>query len=148
MSNTLQYESDSIGYNVNKDTQKEGTMPTDTLQDLGEDIRIHATDAILERKSDLFGMVKIYPPVADPKEWAEHSWLLTTDTDAEGNKPGLNVRIKAKYVSEVLERPHFLNTWHKFGEADREPEPTKEHQKWDIEVPDRKVEEKDFTFDD
>jgi len=140
--------SDQSGYNIDNDTrEEEGAMPTDTLQELGDNVQLHDAEPIMERKSDLFGMVRVYPPSADPKEWADHSWLLTTEHDEEKNPPGLSVRLKAKYVKECFERPYFINDFHRFGTDDHEQVKIME-EKWDIEIPDRNVKPKDFTFDD
>lgn len=108
-------DSDRVGYTISKDTQKEGTMPTDSLQDLGENIRVHASDPILERKSDMHGWIRIYPPSSDPAEWASHSWLLTTERDANDRSlNGVSERIKAEAVLTCFARPHFINEGHKF----------------------------------
>lgn len=124
-------------------------MPTDTLQDLGENIRVHANEPILERESDIHGLVRIYPPSAEPNEWADHSWLLTTEKDAtDGSLAGVSERIKAKYVRDVFERPHFLRECHRFGQPDCVEEVKPEPEKWDIEIPDRTIKHKDFKFDD
>ena len=140
---------DPLGYNKYKDTQKEGTMPTDTLQDLGENIRVHAQDPILERMSDMHGWVRVYPPAVDPNEWADHSWLLTTDKNAQdGTVRGLSERIKAKYVQVCFERPHFIRECHKFGNPDCVEDVKPDPEAWEVEVPDRTVNHKDFTFDD
>ena len=133
---------------INTTVPKEGKMPTDTLQDLEENTRLHAADPILEKKSDLFGWVKIYPPVAPSSEWKDHSWLLTTEYDTTKNPPGLSVRIKAKYVGEVFERPHFIYVHHKFGEPDLSIEQVESPKPTKIEIPDRTVVQKDFTFED
>jgi hypothetical protein len=124
-------------------------MPTDTLQDLGENIEVHAADFILERRSDMHGYVRVYPPAAEPSEWANHSWLITTTRNAEdGSDRGLSERIKAKYVQVCYDRPHFIRGCHKFGQPDCPEEVKPEERDWNIEVPDRKVEKKNFTFDD
>lgn len=92
-------------------------MPTNALQDLGDNARAHASEPILVRDSDLFGAVKVYPPAVDPKDWANHSWLLTTEHDADKNPPGMAVRIKASVVTECFERPHFIDERHMFDKS-------------------------------
>ena len=124
-------------------------MPTDSLQDLGENIRVHAQDPILERKSDMHGMIRVYPPAVEPSQWADHSSLLTTEKDkSDGTLRGLSERIKAKYVRVCYDRPHFIRDCHKFGNPDCKEDVRPEPESWSVDIPDRTVEKKNFTFDD
>lgn len=108
---------------------------------------IHATEPILERTSDLYGLVCVYPPTSDPHMWASLSWLLTTSTDPDDGR-GLNVLLKSKYVTECFERPHFINTYHQFGQPDPKYVPKKVEQRKETDIPDRTIKHKDFTFED
>lgn len=109
--------SDGIEYNKTNDIHtKEGDMPTNALQDLSDNARRHASEPILERKSDLFGYIRVYPPATEPTTWASHSWLLTTEFDGTKNPPGMSVKLKAECVMECYERPHFVFDYHKFVE--------------------------------
>lgn len=109
---------DGIGYNSSKDTQTEdGDMPTNSLQELGDNVRDHASDPIMERKSDSYGWIRVYPPSTDPNDWHKHSFLLTTEYDEKKNPPGMSVRLKSSAVTECYERPHFIQDRHKFEES-------------------------------
>lgn len=124
-------------------------MPTDTLHDLGDNARDHAVEPIMERDSDMHGKVRLYPPSASPKEWADYSWLLTTEKNPDdGTLRGVTERIKAKYAVECFERPHFIHEYHLFGTPDHEEVPKEPEKKWNIEIPDRNIKHKDFKFDD
>lgn len=124
-------------------------MPTDTLNDLGENIRVHASDPILERRSDMHGWIRVYPPAAEPSEWGNFSWLITTEKDKQdGTLRGLSERIKYKYVRVCFDRPHFIRDCHKWGNPDCAEEAKPEPETWSVDIPDRTVEKKNFTFDD
>lgn len=103
-----------IGYTISNDTEKEEGMNTTSLQELSDNAREHASEPILERKSDSYGLIRVYPPAAAPSEWDKYSWLLTTEYDTSKNPPGISVRLKAQYVTECYERPHFILDKHKF----------------------------------
>lgn len=143
----------TIRYNIDNTngvpTESETDMPNSTtFEDIGDNAQAHAAEPIMERQSDVHGTVRVYPPSAEPKEWANHSWLLTTEKNAaDGSLRGISERIKAKFVQECFDRPHFIHDYHRFGNPDPEIV-VKEEKKWNIEVPDRKVVHKDFTFDD
>lgn len=91
-------------------------MPTNALQDLSDNARRHASEPILERKSDIFGYIRVYPPATEPSTWGTQSWLLTTEYDEGKNPPGMAVKLKAEAVMECYERPHFVFDHHKFVE--------------------------------
>ena len=99
---------------------------------------LHSEDAILSKKSDLYGMVEIFPPNAPTEEWPELSFLLLTEKGPKDRPAPVRATIKAKYISEVFARPHFLSPHHMFGTDDKAeyiPEPEKE---WaPIEKPER-----------
>ena len=71
----------------------------------------------MERKSDIYGYIRVYPPATEPTTWASHSWLLTTEYDEGKNPPGISVKLKAEAVIECYERPHFIFDKHKFVES-------------------------------
>ena len=109
--------SNQSGYNIDNDTrEEEGAMPTDTLQELGELTKLHASEPILERKSDTHGLIRVYPPAAPASEWADRSWLLTTEFDEAKNPPGISERLKAECVTECYVRPYFISDTHRFVE--------------------------------
>lgn len=90
-------------------------MPTSTLREFDEHVRLHASEPILERRSHMHGTIRVYPPAADPSEWADHSWLITTEGTAD--VPGISARIKAESVPYCYDRPHFVDARHKFVET-------------------------------
>lgn len=105
-------------YNYSNDSRPEDSdMPTKSMQHLGDDGNEHSSDPILERKSDSYGLVRVYPPAVDPKEWADRSFLLTTEYDEGKNPPGIAVKLKASAVFECFERPHFIDDRHKFSDT-------------------------------
>jgi len=99
---------------------------------------LHSKDPILSKRSDLYGMVEIFPPNAPTDEWSNLSFLVITAKGTKNRPEAIRATIKAKYVSEVFARPYFLSTYHLFGTDDKpevEVEPEKE---WaPIEKPDR-----------
>lgn len=90
-------------------------MPTSTLQEFDENIRLHASEPIMERRSHMHGTIRVYPPAADPSEWANHSWLITTEGTVD--VPGIAERIKAEAVHYCYGRPHFVDKSHRFEET-------------------------------
>lgn len=118
------------------------------LQELHEDSKpTNSDDPILERTSDVYGWVRVFPPTAtDKAEWAKLPWLLLTQKGPDA-KP-VEAELKAWAVMECFERPHFISSYHMFGNPDPAKVEAKEPEKWNIEIPDRKVEHKDFRFDD
>ena len=73
-----------------------------------------STDPILERKTDMCGIIAVYPPDAEPHLWGSLPWKLTTER--MGQDGPLTVHLAAKYVSESFERPWFINAKHMFSE--------------------------------
>jgi len=93
-------------------------MPEATLSDMEAGIReLHTNDPILTKKSHIYGEVKVYPPNADPSEWAMMSWLLTTEHDEHKEQPGLRKFLRADAVSRCFDRPHFIGKEHLFVPA-------------------------------
>jgi len=92
-------------------------MPTNTLQDIGDSVRLHAKEPILERRCDMYGQIKVFPPAVDPADWANHSWLITSETDNKGNPPGIREHIKASVVWECWQRIYFIGDRHRFQES-------------------------------
>lgn len=74
----------------------------------------HDQEPILSQKSFKFGMVNIYAPNADPEQWGDLPWLLTSEFDADRNPPGMRIEIKAECVMACLERPYFIGPQHMF----------------------------------
>lgn len=117
LSESKMHPSDGVGYNKDNDTPKEGDMPTDLH--MGADTKVHADDPIMTRTSHMHGKICVFPPASDPSTWADSSWLLTTEKDAnDSSLRGLTVEIKAKYVKAVYTRPHFIHEYHRFGTPD------------------------------
>jgi hypothetical protein len=95
---------------------------------------LHSIDPIMSKKTDLFGRVDVFPPSDDPAQWGILSFLVISEHGVDGeDSRGLKEYIKAKYIHQVFERPHFINDYMRFGHEDRkeyEPEPEKE---WNIQ---------------
>lgn len=96
---------------------KEVPMP-DATKKAKEVTALHAIEPILSKKTDLFGKVDVFPPNAEPSQWSILSFLLVSDHSPDDG-PGLKLHIKAKYIWECFERPHFIADHHKFGHADK-----------------------------
>jgi len=106
-SNTL--AQNNVGIIKDMPTTEEATMPEVTISDVESVIRkLHATEPILVKSSHIYGEVKVYPPDADPSEWAVMSWLLTTEHDQHKEQPGLRKFLRADAVHACFERPHFI----------------------------------------
>ena len=90
-------------------------MPTSTLKEFDEHVRLHDSEPIMERRSHMHGTIRVYPPAADVSEWDKHSWLITTEGTVDN--PGISARIMAECVAECYERPHFVGTEHEFTET-------------------------------
>lgn len=91
-------------------------MPTegDSMSDSSvadpEIMKTHADEPILERRSDIHGWIKVYPPACDADEWGEHGWLLTTEylKNKTNEGPGLHILVKPSEVMKCYEKPHFV----------------------------------------
>jgi hypothetical protein len=88
-------------------------MPTTSLRDFDENVRLHASEAIMERRTNMHGSIRVYPPAVDPSEWGEHGWLLTTE--GTSSCPAISARIKAEAVAFCYDRPHLLENHHRFS---------------------------------
>jgi len=119
MNNTAGFSQPIHGKLSNKKpATKEGSeMPTNAPQDLGASVRLHAKEPILERRCDMYGQIKVYPPAVDPSEWTTHSWLITSETDPKGNPPGIREELKAEAVWECWNRVYFISDTHRFQES-------------------------------
>lgn len=73
----------------------------------------HAADPIMERKTDMYGLVKVYPPAGDPSTWSEKSWKLVTEKAPDG-KP-LKEQLKASSVFDCFHRPYFIEDKDRFS---------------------------------
>lgn len=101
-------------------TTKEDTMPEANISDVDSTVQsLHAKEPIMERKTHIFGMVKVYPPNADPSEWADHSWKLTTTNGLDKNTSGLCEYLRASKVWAGFERPHFITDSMRFGYVEK-----------------------------
>lgn len=99
----------TLMYNKVTKPNKEDAMPESTLQGTDSDRdRLHASEPIMSRRSDVHGEIKVFPPSADPSEWPDRSWLITT------SRTDIMVPIKSSAVTECFERPHFIGEQHLF----------------------------------
>lgn len=78
-----------------------------TLEEQTEMSASHSDDPILERKSDLYGEVKVFPPNVPSSEWPTESFLLTTTKNCD-NHAGLYVVLQAAHVWEAYQRPYLI----------------------------------------
>lgn len=81
---------------------------------------LHAADPILSKRTDLYGRVDVYPPNAPTSQWSILSFLITSEHGLDNHPKGLHEYIKAKYIYEAFERPHFINDYMKFGHQDKD----------------------------
>jgi hypothetical protein len=79
--------------------------------------KLHSSDPILTKQTDLFGEIKVYPPNAPVDQWPLLSFHFKSEHGIDTPK-GLNLYIKAKYVSTAFERPHFIADHMLFGHPD------------------------------
>lgn len=103
-----------VGYNksttVGVPTERESNMyePLDP-----HTIKVeHAADHIMERKTDMYGVIKIYPPTGDPATWGDKSWKLVTEKSPDGR--GLKEELKASSVHDAFHRPYFIEDRDRF----------------------------------
>jgi hypothetical protein len=105
-----------IGYNNSNDV---GQSPDESESNMTKPIDPstikvdHSLDPILERKTDMYGSIRVYPPSGDPTGWADKSWKLMTDKTQDGR--GLEVELRASSVYECFLRPHFIREVDKFS---------------------------------
>jgi hypothetical protein len=95
---------------------KEDTMPEANISDVGSSVQsLHALEPIMERKTHIFGWVKVYPPNADPSEWSSLSWKLTTEHGSDKTTSGLCEILRADTIFRAWDRPHFITDFMRFG---------------------------------
>lgn len=85
-------------------------------ESIGADL--HAADPIMSKRTDLFGQLDVFPPNADPKQWPLLSFLFVSEKSDGLNPKGIKLYVKAKYVSQAFERPHFIQDYMLFGHLD------------------------------
>jgi len=112
-------KSEKIEYTKDKNTDGVPTgsdtmsyNPNEHKKDTTKSAPLHASDPIMERRSDMHGWVRVFPPAADISEWPTLSWRLTTDKTFDS--AGIDVSLKAEYIWDCYERPHFVDEKHKF----------------------------------
>jgi hypothetical protein len=66
-------------------------------------------EPFMERKTHVFGHIRLYAPVSDPQDWDKQPWVLRTD---KGGKDGRAIvaHLRAESVMEAWKRPSFITS--------------------------------------
>lgn len=80
--------------------------------------KLHSSDPILTKRTDLYGLVEVFPPNAPTEQWPLLSFYLKSEHGIDNHPKGLSLYVKAKYVGQAFERPHFIQDHMLFGHLD------------------------------
>lgn len=93
------------------------TKPTESIA-----AKLHSSDPILTKRTDLYGEINVYPPNAPADQWPLLSFLLKSEHGIDNHPKGLRLYVKAKYLTRAYERPHFIQDYMLYGHPEPEHE--------------------------
>lgn len=90
------------------------------------------SEPILQKSSNVNGMVELFAPNAPASEWANRPWLLKCERGSVGapyqdhESSSMKVEVMAAHAHEAYVRPYFAEDrkdWHFLSVPEVEPEP-------------------------